>query len=307
MKLQNLFFSVLVTLGIAAPVLAAPLEAPDATLLTADRTSVTLRVQAGAGGAPAGFIVEWLPADDYRALGCWPASSASISGSDFTGVPTLNLTPGQETFQLGPGQAAEVVIGELFDETGLETTDHAELAEGTEYVVRVRAAAVRPGLEESANSATISCRTSPRTATDCTVSLGYWTKHPESWSRVNSIVLGSVTYTQAQIIAILHRQARGNGLISLAHQLIAARLNMLLGVVPPESVLRAVGMADAAIGATVVPPIGSGRLVPCGTRHLTRTLRNFNNGQLGPDRCPHNMEIVSTTRATWGTLKSIYR
>lgn len=307
MKLSNFYISMLLTLGLAAPVFGVPLEAPSATLLTADRTSITLQVQAGSGGAPAGFIVEWLPADQYRAVGDWPVSAASLKGSDFTGVPTLYVTPGVESFRLGAGQIAEVVIGELFDETGFEASDQAELAEGTEYVVRVRAVAGGPGLEASANSATIACRTSPRTSTDCTVSLGYWTRHPESWSRVNSITLGSVSYTRAQILAILRRPARGNGLVSLAHQLIATRLNLLLGVVPPASVNYSVAMADAAIGATVVPPVGGGRIVPCTTRQLTWELRKFNNGQLGADRCPSSMDIVSATGATWGTLKSIYR
>ncbi len=298
---------VLLAPGLAAPAFGVPLDAPSATLLTADRTSVTLMVQAGSSGAPAGFIVEWLPADQYYALGGWPVSAATIKGSDFTGVPTLTVTPGVESFQLGAGQFAEVVIGDLFDETGIEATDQAELAEGVEYAVRVRAVAARPGLEQSANSPTIICATSPRTSTDCTVSLGYWTRHPESWSRVKSLALGSVTYTQGQILAILRQPARGNGLVSLAHQLIATRLNLLLGVVPPASVNQAVVQADAAIGATVVPPIGGGRLVPFSTRPLTVTLRSFNNGRLGPDRCPNDMQIVSTNGTTWGTLKSIYR
>ncbi len=307
MNAPRLVLSVLLALGLAAPALAVPLDAPSASLVTSDRASITLRVQAGSGGAPAGFIVEWLPAYQYYAAGYWPVSAASVSGSDFTGVPTLYVTPGVESFQLRAGQAAEVVIGELFDETGLEASDQAELAEGTEYVVRVRAAAAGPGREESASSNTIIFSTVPRTSTDCTVSLGYWTRHPESWSRVTSLALGSVTYTQAQILSILRQPARGNGLISLAHQLIATRLNMLLGVVPPASVIDAVAQADAAIGALVVPPAGGGRCVPFATRRLTWTLRSFNNGRLGPDRCPGNLQIVSTTGPTWGTLKSIYR
>jgi len=307
MKFSNLFISILLALGLAAPAFGVQLDAPSATLLTADRTSITLRVQAGSGGAPAGFIVEWLPADQYRALGGWPISTASVSGSDFTGVPTLYVTPGVESFRLGAGQVAEVVIGELFDETGLKASDHMELADGTEYVVRVRAVAAGPGREESANSTTIACKTSSRTSTDCTVSQGYWKNHPESWSRVLTLTLGSVSYTQAQILAILWQPARGNGLVSLAHQLIATRLNMLLGAVPPASVSLAVDLADTTIGTLVVPPIGSDRLLPNSTIALTWTLRSFNNGQLGPDRCPGSMDIVSATGATWGALKSIYR
>lgn len=307
MKLSNLAIYVLFALGLAAPAFGVPLDAPSVTLLTTDRTSATLRVQAGPSGAPAGFVVEWLPVEQYLALGGWPISTALVSGSDFTGVPTLYVTPGGESYKLGAGKVADVVIGELFDETGLETSDRAELVEGVEYVVRVRAVASVPGAAPSANSTTISFTTAPRTSTDCTVSLGYWTKHPESWSRLTSITLGSVSYTQAEILAILRWPAKGNGLVSLAHQLIATRLNMLLGVVPPASIIDKVALADAAIGSAVVPPVGGGRLSPRETRRLTWALRSFNNGQLGQDRCPRSMDIVSATGTTWGTLKSIYR
>jgi hypothetical protein len=308
MKSSGLFIvSVLFALGLAAPGFGVPLDAPCASLVTADRTSVTLLVQAGPSGAPAGFVVEWLRADQYRASGGWPVPATSVSRSDFTGVPTLTVTPGAEGYRLASGQAAEVVIGELFDETGIEASDQLELEGGTEYFVRVRAAAAGVGLEASANSATLHCETPPRTTSDCTVSLGYWQKHPDSWSRVTSLKLGSVTYTQAQILAILRWPARGNGLVSLAHQLIATRLNLLLGVVPPASIQHAIDQADAAIGATVVPPVGGGRLVPCATRPLTWTMRRFNNGWLGADRCPGDLKVVPVTGATWGTLKSFYR
>jgi hypothetical protein len=307
MMFPRLVISVLLALGLSPPAFGVPLDAPSASFVTADRTSITLRVQAGSDGAPAGFVVEWLPADRYHALGGWPGSGASINNSDFTGVPTLGVTPGAGSFRLGAGQAAEVVIGDLFDETGLEASDQTELEEGTAYVFRVRAAAVGAGFGESANSITITCVTPPRTSTDCTESVGYWTRHPESWSRVTSLTLGSVTYTQAQLLAILRQPARGNGLVSLAHQLIAARLNLLLGVVPPASVTLAVEQADAVIGALVVPPVGGGRLVPCAARQLNWTLRSFNNGRLGPERCPKDLRVVPVVGSTWGTLKSIYR
>ena len=303
---RMLFLSVPLALGLATPVFGVPLDAPGTSFLAADRASITLQVQAGSSGAPGGFIVEWLPADRYDALGGWPSSAASISNSDFTGVPTLNVTPGVGSFQLGPGQVAEVVIGKLFDETGLEASDRAELQDGTQYVVRVRAAAAGPGLEESANSTTIACTTKPRTSTDCTVTQGYWKNHAESWSRVTTLTLGSVTYTQAQILAILRQPARGNGLVSLAHQLIATRLNLLLGVVPPAAVGRAVEQADAAIGAMVVPPVGGGRLAPCATSALTVTLDEFNSGIIGPGHCPSDQHVMPVTGATWGSLKSIY-
>jgi hypothetical protein len=297
----------LLALGLASPVLGVPLEVPAVSFVTADRTSITLQVQAGSSGAPAGFTVEWLPADQYRASGGWPVSAASVSGSDFSGVPTLSPTPGLGGFQLGADQAAEVVIGKLFDETGLEASNSAELEEGTEYAVRVRAAGAGAGREESPNSPTLFCRTPLRTSTDCTVTQGYWKNHPGSWSRVISLKLGSVTYDQAQILDILRQPAKGNGLVSLAHQLIATRLNLLLGAVPPESVNLAVSLADTAIGTLVVPPVGGGRLVPGSTSPITWTLDEFNNGLLGPGHCPSDLRIVPAAGTTWGTLKSLYR
>jgi hypothetical protein len=297
--------SILLVLGLAAPVLGASLDPPNVSVVSSDRTSITLQVQAGPSGAPAGFVVEWLPADRYRALAGWPASC--VSGSDFTGVPTLNVMAGAGSYQLGANEATTVVLGELFDETGLEARDPQELEEGTEYVVRVRAAAAGSGLEESANSATIDCVTPHRKPDDCTESAGYWTKHPESWSRVTRLELGSVTYTTAQILAILRQPARGNGLVALAHQLIATRFNLMLGVVPSTPVKLAADRADALIGSLVVPPVGGNRLSPCSTRGLTWILRGFNNGTTGPGRCPRDHQVLSTTPTTWGSLKAIYR
>src|SRR5436305_9837109 len=62
----------------------------------------------------------------------------------------------------------------------------------------------------------------------CTFTLGYWKNHPGAWP-VTSLTLGSTTYSQAQLLSIFNTPVRGNGLISLAHQLIAAKLNILAG------------------------------------------------------------------------------
>jgi hypothetical protein len=142
---------------------------------------------------------------------------------------------------------------------------------------------------------------------NCTVTKGYWRNHPESWLRVTSIALGSVAYDQQQLIAILDQPVRGNGLVSLAHELIAAKLNLLLGAVPPPEVTAGIAQADSLIGALVVPPIGSGSLNTGQTSGLTRTLDSFNAGAIGPGHCPDSLGIVPGRTSTWGTLKAIYR
>ena len=55
---------------------------------------------------------------------------------------------------------------------------------------------------------------------DCTLTQGYWKNHASAWP-VSSLTLGSVSYDQDELIAILKTPVKGNGLVKLAHQLIA--------------------------------------------------------------------------------------
>ncbi len=282
-----------------------PLDPPDVALVTSDRTSVTLEVHAGSTGTPAGFVVQWLPLDQYQAFGGWPDPSYT-SDSHFSGIPTLYVTPGTTSFELRGDQSVRVVIGKLYDETGLVTNDAEELYDGTDYVVRVRAAAT-PTLAASGFSPTLVVSTKPRSSTDCTVTLGYWKNHPEAWTSVPWARIGEVNYTNAQLRAILRQPAQGNGLVSLAHQLIATKLNGYLGATPPPEVSAAMEQANALIGPLVIPPIGTGWLSPGVTDALTLIFDEFNTGTIGPGHCPDDLHIVPARSTTWGQLKSIYR
>lgn len=305
MKPGGLFVSVLLLLASSAPASGAQLDPPGVSLVTSDCSSITIQVQAGDSGAPDGFVVEWLPASRYEALGGWPAVDALLGRAEFVGIPTLHETPGLDSYRLGSREAALVVLGALFDETGAVASDAEELAEGTGYVVRARVLPGRFDIGAGPGSAALHCRTKPRDPAGCTKSQGYWKNHPESWSRVESVALGRVSYDRTQLLAILSKPARGNGLVSLAHQLIATRLNLLLGAVPPRQVIEAMGAAETAIGALVVPPVGTGRLDPAATAPWTRALEAFNTGATGPGRCAHG--VMPVTTPTWGTLKTIYR
>jgi hypothetical protein len=142
---------------------------------------------------------------------------------------------------------------------------------------------------------------------NCTLSQGYWKNHPESWVRVQSIALGSVSYDQAQLLLILGTPPRGNGLVQLAYQLIAAKLNLLLGAEPPPQVVAAIAQADALIGSLVVPPIGSGYLSTSQVWSPAFMLLRFNQGWLGPGHCPEEGGVTPSDTPTWGALKTIYR
>lgn len=126
----------------------------------------------------------------------------------------------------------------------------------------------------------------------CTLTQGFWKNHggrgpqPNAWP-VSSLTLGTHSYTQSELLDILEQSVNGNGLVSLAHQLIAAKLNIANGASAPSGVLAAIASADAMIGSLIVPPVGSGFLDPSVTSALTTTLDMYNNGVFagGPPHC----------------------
>jgi hypothetical protein len=110
----------------------------------------------------------------------------------------------------------------------------------------------------------------------CTLTQGGYKNHFNS--KLLPLTLGSVSYTTSQINAILQNNAvAGNGLISLAHQLITAKLNIIYGAAPDAATQLAINQADALIGSLVIPPIGTGSLSPSATSSLENTLNVFNN------------------------------
>ncbi len=135
---------------------------------------------------------------------------------------------------------------------------------------------------------------------DCLFSQGYWKNHPENWL-TSFVTLGNVTYTASEALAILHEPARGNGLVFLAHQLIATKLNLGAGA-DPTAIRTTVDAADALIGDLVVPPIGNGHVEPRDASNITEELDAYNNGQLGIE-----CNGVAAESATWGQIKKRYR
>lgn len=108
---------------------------------------------------------------------------------------------------------------------------------------------------------------------------GYWKNHPEAWP-VDSLVLGGVTYTKDAAIAILSTPKSRDMTYALASQLIATKLNLLIGT-DPSCITDTVAAADAWLATY---PIGSG--VPASSdawrvgEPLKTTLDDYNNGLL---------------------------
>jgi hypothetical protein len=114
----------------------------------------------------------------------------------------------------------------------------------------------------------------------CVFSQGYWKNHPEAWP-VAELQLGHVTYTQEQLLAILHQPVQGNGLVQLAYQEIAAKLNIANGA-DGSCIAETLAAADALIGDLVVPPIGNGYLRPT---IYVGPLTQYNEGDLCAPHC----------------------
>jgi hypothetical protein len=112
-----------------------------------------------------------------------------------------------------------------------------------------------------------------------TGTIGYWKTHPEAWP-VSSITIGGVVYTRDQAIVLLGTPSRGDKSIDLFKQLVAAKLNLIVGN-DPSCIYQTIASADAWM--TSHPP---GSNVSAGSSAWTQAspwhtqLDNYNNGQL---------------------------
>jgi len=66
------------------------------------------------------------------------------------------------------------------------------------------------------------------TGSDCTKSQGFWKNHEQAWP-TSTLTLGGASYTEAQLLELLHTPVKGDASILLSHQLIAALLNVAAG------------------------------------------------------------------------------
>jgi hypothetical protein len=278
----------------------AALDTPSLSTGSSGHAKQTLFITAGPSGAPNGFTVRWMDASTYYSNGAqFPAQpSVGEANASFTGEPTLNTFGGQyTTFKIGPNETIRVEIGDLYDETGVAGS-LGELDDAQQYYFGVFA-----NDENGAPASDLSVIVNDQTTatTNCTYTQGYWKNHEEAWP-VTSLTLGTVLYTQADLLSIFNQSVGGNGLISLCHQLIAAKLNIAQGA-DPSAASACIAAADALIGSLVCPPVGGGYLDPSTTSSTTQCLDDYNNGITGPGHCG----TVATQPTTWGQVKNLYR
>lgn len=308
-----------------------PYDVPVITCEGSTLSSITLHVCGGATtGAPAGVTIQWKTAADYAATG-W-ADDGTLCKLSLSGQPSLQH-PGKSNWELLPGECYDIGIGDInFDETGVSGTGCGldALECGTDYVFRWFAHAGR-GFGRSDWGGTLTCATLACVTDRCTYTQGYWKTHgtgacqtgqnADEWPasvRSGGMSLGTVPYTADQLCSILNTPAAGNGLLTLAHQLITAKMNLANNGPTCTDVSAAIAAADALIGSKIAPPVGTGSLKPGATSDLVSTLTAYNEGTLcgphcgdeGSNAAKQGSTPSATTpvqKSTWGKLKISHR
>jgi hypothetical protein len=272
---------------------------PNLSFVGSGLGKVTLDVTAGSKGAPDGFAVLWMTEADFLAHGGqWYTTPNSAQGeATFTGSPSVNIW-GPGDFRLSPSERITVEIGDLLDETGVVTNWSGELVPDTRYVFTAYALGRDHIMPSDPVPAGVR---STRADETCLFTRGYWRDHPGQWP-VTSMFLGNRFYSQSELLSILQQGKTSNGLVILARQLIAAKLNIANGS-NSATIQATVDAADALIGFLVVPPVGSDFLPIGSIRSATQSLDDYNNGVGVPNPC----DPTGTTTATWGAVKAAYR
>ena len=295
---------------VAAPAFAQALDTPTITQTGGGFFRIDLDVTAGPSGAPYGFSVQWMRKSDYQAVGFPSDTYDPISAfCEFTGEPSLTTDARSSSYLLGPNGVIQIQMGDLFDETGMYGS-YLDGVEPGEYAFRVWANGdgINP---ESGSAKSGALFFSTIGNPECTQ--GFWKTHGTGACAIANptglwpasclpMTLGNVVYTEAQLCAIYHTPASGNGLISLAHQLITTKLNACNGS-NTTNVAATIAAADALIGNLVIPPVGGGFLHPSQTNGHTGTLDDYNNGIIsGVVSC-----ATPSRKTSWGAVKQIYR
>lgn len=269
-----------------SPAQAWRVNKPTLTCGDATQASTDIKICAGPTGVPNGFVLKWAQ------------GNATISWASLGPKCTATFQNRALGYRLGPNQCVTLSIGELLESeaSAVDPSCAVALQCGKSYAFKGYARQTAT-LLRSLEFGPLYCSTLACTPTDtCTFTQGYWKTHgpvPKGnneyvWPqevKVNGLKLGNVLYTATQLLQIFNEQpSKENGLVSLAHQLIAAKLNVLNGA-DPSDITASIAAADTLIGALTVPPVGTGSKASSETSALTETLTDYNEGKTGPGHC----------------------
>ena len=194
----------------------------------------------------------------------------TLLGSDPEGDPlTFNIVTAPANGILGPIVGNNVTYTPSYNYTGLDSFGFT----------------VSDGSSTSAPAMVLITVTSGQFK--CPLTQGYWKTHPEAWL-TTFLMLGSQSYTKAELLTLLNTPVKGDASLNLAHQLIAAKLNIANGS-DPAPISAVLADADSLLSGF------SGKL-PYNVKASTATgkamvndasvLDSYNNGRLTPGCVP---------------------
>jgi len=121
-------------------------------------------------------------------------------------------------------------------------------------------------------------------APSCTYTQGFWKTHQELWDAAGEMVIwtGGSFFNSGKTYAQLYAMsvAGGNSYVKLAHQYMAAKLNVNFGADP--TIDASIAQAEAYFAAH---PAGSTYIKDGAWNALATVLDNYNNGLTGPGHC----------------------
>ena len=151
---------------------------------------------------------------------------------------------------------------------------------------------------------------------NCPYSYGFWKTHgsgncqagnnADFWpASATPMFLGTNAYTASELCAILHTPPTGgNALVSLAHQLIAAKLNIANGSPQPTPVPATIVQADGLIGGLDVTTasVKANTLAGQQMNAAAQVLDMFNNNMIQPPCIPSGSSPKRGTSADDASL-----
>ena len=186
----------------------------------------------------AGHLGDCSPLSVNYSFTLTPSSGPAIGPITGT-VPSGNIT-------IGPGPA--------FNFTGSATTPYpgGPLTGSFNFSISGTATLIAPAgcggnTVDISSTASLTCPV----ANACPLTQGFWKNHPNAWP-VSSLTLGTVTYSKAQLITILQTPVQGDASLNLAHQLIAAMLNIGNGS-NPSPISATITDANGDLGSGTIP------------------------------------------------------
>jgi len=345
----SLLLAVGLTVAAGGPVSATPggppppctLDAPTIQCIGATATSITLRVCAGASGAPAGISIHW------KLLSEWQSDAWAKTGS--YDCISLNGTCNQGTsgWNLPPGQCQDItinanVVNQENAENGCGASSECtpnDLLCDKEYIFRAFAHndPGPGGCNTSDFSANVICRTATCPEGDCTLTWGYWKTHGpagcnppghENLWPVDNLTIGCLNLDENALCSILQDAPKAcgkgvgaNAVLLLEHQLIAAMLNRASGAIVCNFADQAITAANGLLCGQENACVGVSTVLGQQMIAVQEVLGAYNSDQCS---CPVSnkpmaapvgakgktgaADVTPTTKTTtWGNLKVIYR